>query len=106
GDIVAFRRDNDARGVFIKRVIGIPGDRVKIAGGHVYVNGIALQEPYVEHGDDRSAPEVVVPPHSVYVLGDNRAASEDSRVFGPVPDDRLMGRAVAGVWPPRMLGGL
>ena len=106
GDIVAFRRDNDARGVFIKRVIGVPGDRVKIASGHVYVNGIALREPYVEHGDARSAPEIAVPAHSVYVLGDNRAASEDSRVFGPVPDDRLMGRAIAGLWPPRMLGEL
>ncbi|MBV8198925.1 MAG: signal peptidase I [Candidatus Eremiobacteraeota bacterium] len=106
GDIVAFRRDNDTRGVFIKRVIGIPGDHVKIARGQVYVNGAALQEPYVQHSDDRSASEFVVPPRSVYVLGDNRAASEDSRTFGPVPDDRLMGRAVAGIWPPRMLGGL
>ncbi len=106
GDIVAFRRDNDARGVFIKRVIGIPGDRVAIERGRVYVNGAQLEEPYVEHGDDRSVATMTVPPRTVYVLGDNRAASEDSRIFGPVSDDRLMGRAIAGVWPPRMLGGL
>jgi len=106
GDIVAFHRDNDARGVFIKRVIAIPGDRVEIARGRVYVNGTPLEEPYVQHGDDRSVSALTVPAGTVYVLGDNRPASEDSRTFGPVQDDRLMGRAIAGVWPPRMLGGL
>jgi len=60
----------------------------------------------VRNGDDRSFPDVIVPQASVYVLGDNRSNSEDSRVFGPVSDDRLIGRAVAGLWPPHMLGGL
>ncbi len=106
GEIVAFRRDADARGVFIKRVIGLPGERVRIDRGQVYLNGVRLDEPYVEHPDARSFPEITVAPSSLYVLGDNRADSEDSRVFGAVPEDRLIGRAVAGIWPPRMLGGL
>lgn len=104
-DIVAFRHVGDARAVFIKRVIGIPGDRIRIERGQVYVNGNRLDEPYVRHDDGRSFPEIVVPASSVYVLGDNRAESEDSRFFGPVGDDLLIGRAVAGIWPPRMLGG-
>lgn len=105
GDIVAFRHDGDARAIFIKRTIGIPGDRIRIDRGAVYVNGLKLVEPYVQHADGRSFGEIVVPPASVYVLGDNRAESEDSRFFGPVSDSLLVGRAIAGVWPPRMLGG-
>jgi signal peptidase I len=106
GDIVAFRHEGDARAVFIKRVIGVPGDRVRIVRGQVYLNGSKLAEPYVRHPDARSSGEITVPARSVYVLGDNRAESEDSRVFGPVGDDRLVGRAIAGIWPPRMLGGI
>jgi signal peptidase I len=106
GEIVAFRHEGDARTVFIKRVIGLPGDRIRIDRGRVYVNGARLDEPYVAHADGRSFAQISVPPSSVYVLGDNRAQSEDSRFFGPVGDDRLIGRAIAGVWPPHMLGGL
>jgi signal peptidase I len=58
------------------------------------------------HPDERSFAEITVPALSVYVLGDNRAESEDSRFFGPVKDDRLIGRAMAGIWPPRALGSL
>jgi signal peptidase I len=87
-------------------VIGLPGDRIRIDRGRVYVDGTKQDEPYVQDSDDRSLPGILVPPASVYVLGDNRANSEDSRAFGPVSDDRLIGRAVAGVWPPSMLGAL
>jgi signal peptidase I len=106
GDIVAFRHEGDDREVFIKRVVGVPGDRIRIDRGRVYTGGTPLEEPYVKEPDDRSFGEVVVPANSVYVLGDNRANSEDSRFFGAVGDDRLIGRAIAGVWPPRMLGAL
>jgi signal peptidase I len=106
GDIVAFRHEGDARAIFIKRVIGLPGDRVAIDRGQVFLDGRKLTEPYVAHGDDRTFAQTTVPDGSVYVLGDNRAESEDSRFFGPVRDDLLIGRAVAGIWPPRMLGGL
>jgi signal peptidase I len=106
GDIVAFRHEGDDREVFIKRVVGVPGDRIRIDRGRVYTNGAPLREPYVKDPDDRTFAEVVVPANSVYVLGDNRANSEDSRIFGTVGDDRLIGRAIAGVWPPRMFGAL
>lgn len=105
GDIVAFRGD-DARAVFIKRVVGLPGDRLRIDRGVVSIDGRPLSEPYVRFADGRSFAEIVVPAHSVFVLGDNRADSEDSRFFGPVNDDRLIGRALAGVWPPSDLGTL
>ena len=106
GDIVAFRTDEDARPVFIKRVVGLPGDRIRVDRGRVFVNGAALDEPYVRYPDDRSFPETSVPPDSVYVLGDNRADSEDSRSFGSVQDGRLIGRALAGIWPLADLGTL
>ena len=106
GDIVVFRNDEDTRAVFIKRVVGLPGDRIHVDRGNVFIDGRRLAETYVRHPDDRSFPETTVPPHAVYVLGDNRADSEDSRFFGPVRDDRLMGRALAGIWPPADVGTL
>lgn len=106
-DIVAFRHVSDGTSeLFIKRVIGLPGDRVRIDHGVVFVNGAPLNEPYVVHADTRTFPEVTVPPQSVFVLGDNRANSEDSRFFGPVRDGDLYGRALAGLWPPANLGAL
>jgi len=103
GDIVAFRHDGFTPETYIKRVIGLPGDRVRIDRGTVYVNGVRLDEPYVRFGDTRSMPEITVPPLSVFVLGDNRAVSEDSRMFGPVRYSDLMGRAIVGIWPPGAL---
>jgi signal peptidase I len=106
GDIVAFRHDEGARAVYIKRVVGLPGDRIRIQSGTVTIDGVALPEPYVHFPDRRTFPPVTVPAGDVYVLGDNRGGSEDSRVFGPVPDDRLIGRALAGIWPPADMGTL
>lgn len=103
GDIVAFRHDAFTPELYIKRVIGVPGDQVRIDRGTVYVNGTRLDEPYVRFGDTRSMPELTVPPQSVFVLGDNRAVSEDSRAFGPVRYSDLMGRALFGIWPPGRL---
>src|SRR5262249_22388730 len=106
GDIVVFRYPYDPSKSYIKRVIGMAGDRIRIDGGEVYVNGAALDESYVpaEYTDARTFPEVVVPANSYYVLGDHRSMSDDSRNFGPVNQSFIYGKAVFGYWPVDKLG--
>ncbi|HUK45934.1 MAG TPA: signal peptidase I [Terriglobales bacterium] len=108
GDIVVFRYPRDPQKSFIKRVIGVAGDHVRIVDGHVYLNGKLLVEDYVPHiyRDDRSYPEVVVPPDSYFVLGDHRSLSNDSRDFGPVDSSYIYGKAVFGYWPMDKVGRL
>jgi signal peptidase I len=106
GDIIAFRHDGPTTETFIKRIIGLPGDRIEIRLGHVFVNGTELKEPYVAFADARSFPAVTVPPNALYVLGDNRAASDDSRFWGFVGRSDVLGRAVAGIWPLGRFGAL
>ena len=88
------------------QVIGVAGDRIRIDGGQVYVNGEALDEDYVPpaYDDARSFPETVVPPHTYFVLGDHRSMSSDSREFGPVNQTSIYGKAVFGYWPMDKLG--
>ncbi len=69
----------------------------------VSVDGRALDEPYVQFRDRRSTPALTVPPHELYVLGDNRAESDDSRNWGAVPDADVAGKALVGIWPPRRI---
>jgi signal peptidase I len=106
GDIVVFRYPRDPSLSFIKRVIGVAGDRIRIDGGQVYVNGEALDEDYVPpaYADSRSYPETVVPPECYLVLGDHRSMSNDSRDFGPVNQSYIYGKAVFGYWPMDKLG--
>lgn len=106
GDVVVFRYPRDLSKSFIKRVIGVAGDRVRIDSGQVYVNGQPLVEDYVATGftDDRSYPEIVVPPHSFFLLGDHRNMSSDSREFGPVNERLIYGKAVLGYWPVEKMG--
>ncbi len=103
GDVVAFRHDAPNPETYIKRVVGLPGERVEIRDGVVSVDGRALDEPYVQFRDRRSAPPVVVPPHAYYVLGDNRAESDDSRTWGVLRDGDVVGKALVGIWPPRSI---
>lgn len=106
GDIVVFRYPRDTSKSFIKRVIAVGGDRVNIIRGRVYVNEKPVEEDYVpqEYEDLRSYQEIVVPPHSYYVLGDHRSLSNDSRDFGPVGAEYIYGKAVFGYWPVDKLG--
>src|SRR5690242_16353298 len=106
GDIVVFRYPRDTRKSFIKRVIGLPGDRIRIAYGHVFVNDQPIPESYVPSDflDARSYPQTVVPENSYFVLGDHRCASNDSREFGPVMRSYIYGKAVFGYWPMEKLG--
>jgi len=103
GDIIVFWPPEGARDVpFIKRVIGVPGDRVEIRDGAVFVNGIELDEPYIYGGPTEPAAtgdSVVVPNDSYFALGDHRSDSTDSRVFGFVHRDDIIGRAVVRYWP-------
>jgi signal peptidase I len=103
GDVVAFRHDAPNPETYIKRVVGLPGEHVGVRDGVVSVDGRALPEPYVRFRDRRSAPPVVVPPHAYYVLGDNRAESDDSRNWGVLQEQDVVGKALVGVWPPRTL---
>ncbi|HZN13410.1 MAG TPA: signal peptidase I [Acidimicrobiales bacterium] len=85
---------------FIKRVIGLPGETVEGRQGHVYVNGRLLEEPYLQPSVTTStfAP-ITVPRGQLWVMGDNRTNSGDSRVFGPIRESKVVGRAIVRVWP-------
>jgi signal peptidase I len=108
GDIVVFRYPRDPSKSYIKRVIGVPGDRIRIDSGQLYVNDQAIEEDYVPsaYTDERSYAEIVVPAHSYFVLGDHRSMSHDSRDFGPVKEGYVFGKAVFGYWPMEKLGRL
>ncbi len=101
GDIVVFRYPRDPSKSYIKRVIGVAGDHIRIVDGQVILNGKPLPEPYVpqDYEDLRSYPETVVPPHAYFVLGDHRSMSNDSRDFGPVDQRYISGKAVFVYWP-------
>jgi signal peptidase I len=92
---------------FIKRVIGLPGDTVKVAADGTYVNGVKLVEPYVYGDGPGPLGTWHVPADSVFVMGDNRSNSNDSRVsLGPIPMDKIVGKAFVKIWPPSRIGGL
>ena len=106
GDVVVFLYPRDHEKSYIKRVIAVPGDRLRIDRGDVILNGRLLPEPYVpdEYRDSRSLPEMVVPPGYYYMMGDHRSISSDSREFGPVERDLVYGKAAFVYWPRRDAG--
>jgi signal peptidase I len=99
GEVVVFRFPEDPGRDFIKRVIGVPGDTVRIQDGRVFVNGVELDEPYTNTEGRTDYREQVVPPHQYFVLGDNRPNSSDSRSWGFVPEENIIGRAMFTYWP-------
>ncbi len=88
----------------IKRVVALPGETVEVREGHVFINGDPLEEPWAVHMGGPSMPPTYIPPLHVFVLGDNRGHSNDSRSFGPVMVDQIIGRAWVTYWPPEMVG--
>ena len=108
GDTVVFWFPQDTSKSYIKRVIGVPGDKVEVVEGLVYVNGEALTEPYVpaEYRDRTSAAERVLAPDEYFVLGDHRSSSNDSRVWGTVPRRYIYGKAVFVYWPLERMGAV
>jgi signal peptidase I len=108
GDVVVFQYPRDPSKSYIKRVIALPGDKLRIDHGRVYVNGKLLTEPYVPErfADDRSQPEMVLRPHEYWVMGDHRSISSDSRDFGPVDRGLIYGKAAFVYWPVEQIGAV
>jgi signal peptidase I len=93
---------------FIKRVVAVPGDRLKIVEGSVYINGRRQREPYArldpQCGTCNLSREITIPEDHYYMMGDNRGESADSREWGPVPKDWIIGKAFMTYWPPGRIG--
>lgn len=108
GDIVVFHYPRDPEKSYIKRVIALPGDRIRIDHGQVWVNDRPITENYVpeEYRDTRSMAEMVVPDDSYFMMGDHRSISSDSREFGPVERSLIYGKAVFVYWPAHDAGVL
>ena len=99
GEVIVFHYPRDPRQDFVKRVVGLPGETVELRGGVVYVDGQELPEPYLDTRDFSEAPPVSLGPGEYYVLGDNRRNSRDSRSWGPVPEDLILGKVWLVYWP-------
>lgn len=113
GDVVIFKAPVNPDVDYIKRVIGLPGDHVKIQNGFVYVNGEKLKEDYLRDSTFlfpgsflTEGVEITISAGKIFLLGDNRPHSSDSRQFGPVPIDSIVGRAFFRYWPINVLGVL
>ena len=122
GQVVVFSKPENTVGEndLIKRIIGLPGETIRLVDNEVFVDGFRLEEPYLNSPnssrprgripgcDQRSAmaDACVVPEDHVFVMGDNRLGSSDSRVFGPIPAESIVGRAFLWVWPLSDLGEL
>jgi signal peptidase I len=110
GDLVVFSRPPNTPGSaddLIKRVIGLPGDEISLVGDTITINGQSLVEPYLpDEVVTCCLTPITVPEGHVFVMGDNRGDSYDSRRFGPIPVSSIVGRAFVRVWPPSRVGGL
>jgi signal peptidase I len=106
GDIVVIDLDpsSPSNDMLIKRVIGLPGDTIEIRGGEVYIDNEWLQESWTTNLGGGNYGPTIIPPLHVFVMGDNRGASNDSRSFGPVHVDNIVGRAWFSYWPPEEMG--
>jgi signal peptidase I len=106
GEIIILRDPTPRNGPdLVKRVIGLPGDKVEVFGGRVYINGRELHEPYIKKPwDSGNQAPIVLGPDEFFVMGDNRNNSLDSRVFGPVPGRLVVGKAMFSWWPRDTLG--
>ncbi|MCX7840095.1 MAG: signal peptidase I [Anaerolineae bacterium] len=104
GDVIVFVPPNSGSRDFIKRVIGLPGERVEIRSGTVFINGEPLIENYPLNPGSYSSGPIVVPPDEYFVLGDNRNYSSDSHSWGTVHIKKIIGKAWFSYWPPQTIG--
>ncbi len=105
GDVIVFYYPRDPKEEFIKRIIGLPGDRVDVREGKVYVNSVAQDEPYIAAQPTYEYHQVV-PEGTLFVLGDNRNNSSDSHSWGPLPMELVIGKALFVYWPPPYVGAV
>lgn len=106
GDVVVFRYPLNPEKDYVKRCVAVGGDTVEMRVGRLYVNGQLIPEPYVNYPGLTEMKSITVPEDSIFVLGDHRTNSEDSRVFGPVNLSLLKGKAVFVIWPPKEIGAI
>lgn len=106
GDVVVIRDPSGGPDLLIKRVIGLSGERITVSDGRVFVDGVSLDEPYLAQETLGGGRSWMVPPLSVFVMGDNRSASRDSRIFGPVKLDEIVGHALFRYWPLNEFGSI
>ncbi len=105
GDVVVFHPPSDPSSIYVKRIIGVPGDRIDISLNAVYVDGVQLNEPYIyplQAGEDENNSvftNIQLGPNQYYVMGDHRTDSTDSRAFGYVPRSNIIGKAEVIMWP-------
>ncbi len=100
GDVIVFHSPIVDGEDLVKRIVAVAGDRVSVSGGTLYVNGVAQDEPYIlEQGFEGEFPETSIPAGDVFVMGDNRNNSGDSRLFGPISKDVIIGCAFCVYWP-------
>lgn len=102
GDVIVFEYPLDTSRDFIKRVIALPGETVEVRNGQVFVDGRRLPEPFGPNPSARSFGPLRVPPDTVFVMGDNRNNSSDSRTWGPLPMNEIIGEAIVSYWPPQL----
>jgi signal peptidase I len=110
GDIIVFKPPDEASRDFIKRIIALPGERIRIVSGVVYINDQVLREPYLpekwtyNNNWPASGQDQILPPNMYFVMGDNRNHSSDSRTFGPITLDSILGKAEVRIWPLSAIG--
>ncbi|MDH5507151.1 MAG: signal peptidase I, partial [Anaerolineae bacterium] len=99
GDVIIFPNPYNPDEDFIKRVVGLPGDVIQVVDGRLYVNGMMMDEPYLGEPMNKDMSEKVVPEGTLFVMGDNRNDSSDSRAWGPLEIENVLGKAVFVYWP-------
>ncbi len=104
GDVVVFHYPRNPRRDFIKRIVGLPGEKVEVKGERLFINDEELEEPYALHTGGYAWGPQRLGEDEYFVLGDNRNSSSDSRNWGPLPRDAIVGKAWISYWPPKYLG--
>lgn len=104
GEVIVLKYPRDTSKDFIKRIIGLPGETIKVADGSVYINSKKLNEPYLHNVNTDGSLELTLSDKEYFVLGDNRPVSSDSRIWGTLPRSDIVGKVLIQLWPPSNFG--